>query len=582
MFEMNSENLTEQVADTLRELADVAANAGMTTIASEIKDERLPAVLEGRMTMVVLGEFNHGKSTAINALLQLETLPTGITPTTSVITHIMKGDGDVRLIKQDGVEEVPQAEFGGHVTEDGADDLRYVEIEVESPFLFDGLILVDTPGVNDISKQRVEITYGYVPRADVIVYVLDSTQALKRSEIQFIQSRLIKNQHDRVFFLLGKTDALSSDEVEEIVEHVRGKLDRIMGEDMPVFPVSARRAMKGKDPGFDIFRDAVSKYLHDQRAEIVLEGGIRTGMRLASVVDQSLAIEETALTLESDELARRIESVRGRLDKSRSMIAENVELIETRTAEILAATRDNVATFTRDFSAALPREIGRSSADDVKRFLPDFIHDTFKDWLEAEGTHVAMKLELLAEEIITITNRNANEAMSEVLDELGARSRDLDLDVDTFGYDIGVFALGAIGVTVAFSNLVVGGLLTLAAPVLAFALKGKVESVIRERATEQGLSAISNASQKVEEEFERIVKEFADRLTQFVEDSGDRLYRQIADALDRVVASRDRHSEDNGGLGVELIAVRAQVSELKEKFAAAARSLAPEEEAASV
>ncbi|MFT6399401.1 MAG: GTPase Era involved in 16S rRNA processing [Bradymonadia bacterium] len=582
MFEMNSEKLTEQVADTLRELADLAANAGMTTIAKEIREERLPAVLEGKMTMVVLGEFNHGKSTAINALLQLDTLPTGITPTTSVITHIMKGDGDVRLITQDGVIEVPKAEFGEHVTEDGADNLRYVEIEVESPFLFDGLILVDTPGVNDISKQRVEITYGYVPRADVIVYVLDSTQALKRSEIQFIQSRLIKNQHDRVFFLLGKTDALSPDEVEEIVEHVRSKLDRIMGEDMPVFPVSARKAMKGQDPGFDLFRDAVSKYLHEQRAEIVLEGGIRTGLRLASVVDQSLAIEETALTLESDELARRIESVRGRLDKSRSMISENVELIEKRTAEILAATRDNVATFTRDFSAALPREIERSSADDVKRFLPDFIHDTFKDWLEAEGTHVAMKLELLAEEIITITNRNANEAMSEVLNELGARSRDLDLDVDTFGYDIGVFALGAIGVTVAFSNLVVGGLLTLAAPVLAFALKGKVESVIRERATEQGLSAVSNAAKKVEEEFDRIVNEFASRLTQFVEDSGDRLYRQVADALDRVVASRQRHNTDNGELGEELVAVRAQVSELKEKFATAARELAPAEEATSV
>lgn len=582
MFEMNSENLTQDVAETLRALADLASTAGMTTIASEIRDERLPAVLEGRMTMVVLGEFNHGKSTAINALLQSEILPTGITPTTSVITHIMRGDGDVRLVKQDSVQEIPKSEFGEHVTEDAADDLRYVEIEVDSPFLFDGLILVDTPGVNDISKQKVEITYGYVPRADVIVYVLDSTQALKRSEIQFIQSRLIKNQHDRVFFLLGKTDALSSDEVEEIVAHVRGKLDRIMGEDMPVFPVSARRAMKGKDPGFDVFRDAVSKYLHDQRAEIVLEGGIRTGLRLASVVDQSLAIEETALTLESDELARRIESVRGRLDKSRSMIAENVELIEQRTSEILAATRDNVATFTRDFSAALPREIERSSADDVKRFLPDFIHDTFKDWLEAEGTHVAMKLELLAEEIITITNRNANEAMSEVLSELGARSRDLDLDVDTFGYDIGVFALGAIGVTVAFSNLVVGGLLTLAAPVLAFALKGKVESVIRERATEQGLSAISNAAQKVEEEFDRIVKEFADRLTQFVEDSGDRLYRQVADALDRVVASRSRHSDDNGELANELVAVRTQVSTLKEKFTAAARELAPAQEASSV
>ena len=570
---MNAANLKESIASTLEELAELASGAGMNTIASEIRDERLPAVREGRMTMVVLGEFNHGKSTAINALLEAEVLPTGITPTTSVITHITAGDGDVRLHLQDGVEEIARDKFGDHVTEDASDDLRFVEIEVESSFLFDGLIVVDTPGVNDISKQKVEITYGYVPRADVIVYVLDSTQALKRSEIQFIENRLIKNQHDRLFFLLGKTDALSGDEVDEIVEHVRGKLERILGPDLPIFPVSARNAMKGEDAGFDRFRSEVSKYLTDQRNEIVLEGGIRTGRRLASVVDQSLAIEQTAVTLEADELAKRIESVKARLDKSRSLIAENVELIDERTSEILATARDNVATFARDFSAALPREIERASADDVKRYLPDFIHDTFKDWLEAEGNHVAMKLELLAEEIIAITNRNANEAMSEVLEELGARSRDLDLDVDTFGYDVGVFALGAIGVTVAFSNLVVGGLLTLAAPVLAFALKGRVESVIRERAAEQGLAAIANAAAKVDEEFHRIVTEFASKLTQFVEDSGDRLYRQIADALDRVVASRDQHSDNSSAFVEELAAVRGQVSELREKFTQAERAL---------
>ena len=575
MSKPNAATLKETIASTLEELAALAEGAGMTTIASEIRDERIPAVQEGRMTMVVLGEFNHGKSTAINALLQSEVLPTGITPTTSVITHITKGDGDVRLIKQDSVEEIDPAKFGEHVTEDAADDLRYVEIEVESAFLFDGLIVVDTPGVNDISKQKVEITYGYVPRADVIIYVLDSTQALKRSEIQFIENRLIKNQHDRVFFLLGKTDALSADEVEEIIVHVRGKLDRILGPNVPIFPVSARRAMKGEDPGFDVFRDAVSAYLTEQRNEIVLEGGIRTGNRLASVVDQSLAIEQGALSLESDELAKRIVSVKSRLDKSRSLIAENVGLIESTTTEILAATRDNVSTFARDFSAALPREIERASADDVKRFLPDFIHDTFKDWLEAEGNHVAMKLELLAEEIIAITNRNANEAMSGVLEELGSKSRDLDLDVDTFGYDVGVFALGAIGVTIAFSNLVVGGLLTLAAPVLAFALKGKVESVIRERAAEQGLAAIASAAAKVDEEFDRIVNEFSQKLTQFVEDSGDRLYRQIADALDRVVASRSEHNTDNTEFLEELVAVRAQVSDLKEKFAESARAIGP-------
>ena len=50
--------------------------------------------------------------------------------------------------------------------------------------------LVDTPGVNDLNEQRADITYGYVPRADVILYVLDATQILKKSEIAFIEDQL--------------------------------------------------------------------------------------------------------------------------------------------------------------------------------------------------------------------------------------------------------------------------------------------------------------------------------------------------------------------------------------------------------
>ena len=47
----------------------------------------------------MLGEFNHGKSTFINALLGAPLLPTGITPTTAVLSHMSHGpqpDGDGR------------------------------------------------------------------------------------------------------------------------------------------------------------------------------------------------------------------------------------------------------------------------------------------------------------------------------------------------------------------------------------------------------------------------------------------------------------------------------------------------------
>ena len=56
-----------------------------------MRDTRLPKLDDERFSVVVLGEFNHGKSTFINALLGTPLLPTGITPTTALLAHVTHG-----------------------------------------------------------------------------------------------------------------------------------------------------------------------------------------------------------------------------------------------------------------------------------------------------------------------------------------------------------------------------------------------------------------------------------------------------------------------------------------------------------
>ena len=77
------------VADLLTEIGESAAKCGLKSLEREVVEERLPALSRGRITLVVLGEFNHGKSTVVNALLGDAVLPVGITPTTAVITHLV-------------------------------------------------------------------------------------------------------------------------------------------------------------------------------------------------------------------------------------------------------------------------------------------------------------------------------------------------------------------------------------------------------------------------------------------------------------------------------------------------------------
>jgi hypothetical protein len=81
-----------EIVARFQQLADVAEGVGMITLARDIRTTRVPKLEAERFHLVVLGEFNHGKSTFVNALLGQDVLPTGITPTTASINHVVYGD----------------------------------------------------------------------------------------------------------------------------------------------------------------------------------------------------------------------------------------------------------------------------------------------------------------------------------------------------------------------------------------------------------------------------------------------------------------------------------------------------------
>jgi GTPase SAR1 family protein len=212
----------EQVMAALRGLAELAGELGMRSLRVDIEAVRLPKLADERFNLVVLGEFNHGKTTFVNALLGEPLLPAGITPTTATINHIIWGETPrARAVLRDGgVLEIEPSQLDEYVTLDGShsEQTRYVELAYPAPILRERVTLVDTPGVNDINEARAEITYSYIPRADAVVFLLDSTQPLKRSERLFIQQRLLRRSRDKLIFVLGKADLLR----EEELAHVEG------------------------------------------------------------------------------------------------------------------------------------------------------------------------------------------------------------------------------------------------------------------------------------------------------------------------------------------------------------------------
>ena len=225
------------------------------------------------------------------------------------------------------------------------------------------------------------------------------------------------------------------------------------------------------------------------------------------------------------------------------MLESAAQTVRAETAALKARVRQDLADFTVELRTALAADLDGVDAGDIQRYLSFFVQDTWKAWTEAEGERIAAELERLAEQVIQVANENIREVTGGVVSDLGPSQTKVEIKVDTLKYDASVFALGALGTTVfLFVNTLVGGVLALAAPVLALVLRGRVATEVKAEAKEQGPVAIDRVAALIGPKLDEIIDGFGARLLEFVSQAGDALTRGIADVLDQ--ALRERRASD--------------------------------------
>jgi GTPase SAR1 family protein len=582
------------IREVLGRLADLAATTGLQSTANDIRQVRIPKLDQGRFSLVVLGEFNHGKSTLINALLGLTDpwatgaspaqpateplLPVGITPTTAVLALIRHGeqaraeavfeDGRREIIDQDKLADwltvagaqaanesrgEPAGFAGGAPSREGLGTLpgfpcgllSHVEIEHPAFFLREQITVVDTPGVNDINEQRADITYGYVPRADAALFLLDATQILTASERRFLEERILRSCRDRLVFVVSKADLLNDADLEEATQFARRHLSGIVGAPA-VFPISAKRALAGDLVGSRLqpLLAHLRLTLGAERVRLLLDHALEDAGRLATFVRDSLGMRRRSLELPPEDLAARVAHAQERLKEGRRALDQAASGVVAQAAALKARVRQDLADFARDFAAALPPEIDSSDAADVRRYLGPFLQDAWKTWLEAEGERMAAELDRMAEQAIEVANQRVEGLTRDIAEELSSPEARLHISVDTFKYDASVFALGVLGTTVfLFVNTLAGGLMTLAAPVLALIFRGKVAQEVKTEARQAAPEAVSKAAAALAPKLDQIVDEFVQRLQEFIAEAGAALARGIAEVLECALAERRIHAE---------------------------------------
>jgi len=180
------------------------------------------------LRLIVFGEFNKGKSTLINAILGRPVLPAKLIPTTGQVTRIVFGQSErVRVRFVDGRTEshgLDQLATFSTLNHNGRarDDIESIVVAVNCPLLEDGLVLVDTPGVNDDDAQTRRARDA-IALADLVFLMLDARQLLSTYEQELAADWLTKGLGKAVIPVVNFMNFIeNSDDRQEIRRRLDG------------------------------------------------------------------------------------------------------------------------------------------------------------------------------------------------------------------------------------------------------------------------------------------------------------------------------------------------------------------------
>jgi small GTP-binding protein len=224
-----------------RDLHDLETTAALASLAAE----RARPV-----RLAIVGEFNAGKSTFINALMGADIAPTGVLPTTATLHHLRYAqDPFARIVLEPAggasVREriVPVGELRAAL-KSGPGVVKRVEILLPIASLTRVEIL-DTPGFNAPDASHAESARGAFEEADAVIWLLDAAQPMKRTERIVLEEA--RAQKLPVQILVNKADRLAAGDLAKVMELVEGSLREIgVASWSPPVALSARLALAGK------------------------------------------------------------------------------------------------------------------------------------------------------------------------------------------------------------------------------------------------------------------------------------------------------------------------------------------------
>lgn len=403
--------LMKQTIDILEKCGFRKLSARVNQIQNDLNRERF--------VISVVGEFNHGKSTFLNHLLDnAAMLPVADLPTTAVLTRIRYANQPkMAVFDEKGARkamlDIHEDSWTGLVANNfGKEDPKgSVIVGIPNSWLGKyNIEIVDCPGAGDLSEERARVIGDVLNRTDGAVIALNATAALSNSEKIFIKNRILSRKTPFTLIIVNKLDLVKKDERNKIIKYIKDVL-ALNKMNIPVYipyDIEMPDDTYNSIIGMDKVMNAIVSWIYTPERQQLIENWAKVRIsEIVSTAIETLSEQEKLLKLDDKKRLEVIGSKKQALSKLELEWNELALKLQSKSNDCYARFLEKVEEFSSDVIERLQYEASHAGSPE-KWWKEDYPYR-----LKVELANMSVGLENVISRIVSNDAKWFNDLLSQ-------------------------------------------------------------------------------------------------------------------------------------------------------------------------
>lgn len=274
-----------------------------------------------------------------------------------------------------------------------SETVEKVDLFLDSKFLKDGVMLVDSPGLNGITENLEAITRRQIKESHACIFMFTAERPGTRVEFEMLRD--LRTECNRIFIVLNKVEDIkkSEDETpESVVEHLRERHKEFFADEkLPeIYPISASFALSARDKDVPLERDA------DRVKDAAYYSELEK-RSLLGVFEDRLFRYLTEGERTREQLSEPVNKVANTLKYEQDDLNEQIKVLE----ESRSTTELEQQKLALEEGIAQLQKQSRTLTKPLNERFQSALRD-FKDKINARCSDICRRIEITAEEIESV------------------------------------------------------------------------------------------------------------------------------------------------------------------------------------